>query len=830
MQLKLQLLRVVCLVFLMLCVGKVELIAQDVEPGIVKLQNLAYDTVVHRFSSYATPFINGPTETAFGDHIFLRHLGGYDYELVYVGGSSILPQGWNSHYQFTPDSISDEYSVQRVRMYVQESILSLEGDFFRVPTDSTVLLDPLVNDRSTDGPLRLNTVTISNYATASVVDSLNRIEFRADSGFVGMARVQYVACDTLDHCAVANISVYVRNPQDSVARDTLMATSVNARSIQTPLPYSGFVYSMIPANGESYIDSADILHYIADEGFVGKDTLTVWDSLDYYYTLIVEAIDVEQENGFVIQDVFYLRPNNTFQFDVYANDFYNTLSLDSFTQVDTGLLVHDSLGYFTYTPPDEFVGYTKFNYTVCNGSVCETTSVYLFVGKQEPRSDIDNHFTTPQHLPVIIDFDNDLDDSSWTMEIVEQARYGEAAFPLYYFDPCVTFNILTDYLIYEPGSHLGEDTFSIRYCLTETASCDTIDIYITVEEDPDASCSCTERCVWPGDANNDGVVEISDLLEIGLRIGDLGTRRSAELPTAWEAQYASNWDLLDEYPIDAKYIDTDGDGVISAMDTVALVDNYKKQHALVANRDYLMETIPVEMSEVEGPLDSGDLVVLDVFLGNHDVPALDVHGMSFSLEYDSELVDSSTARVDFLDYAWIIGDAPKFELDVSIADGLIDAGVTRLDKAVASGYGIVAQFSFIIIDDVEGIRLGEKTRIPLDITMKNITLKSSNGTNRYLPDVKRTIYIYRGPQNVALSEDQLFVFPNPALDYVTVHLNGQNAMTEYQFFDMSGRLQQSGQLSGKRDRINVSGLEGGIYALRILTERGPLVKKVVIKN
>ncbi len=829
MKIRLSVMRYCILMLLLGGLYHIPMSGQDVEPDVLELHSLPGDTLRHYFSSFATPFINGPSATEFGDYIYLNHLGGYDYELVSIAGNAILPQGWTSHYQFTPDSLSSTYSVQRLRMYVEESILSLHNDFFRADMDSSILLDVLANDQSTNGAIHLDAVTISNNADASVVDSIDMLRFTPHEGFEGMARLQYVACDSLENCSIANVSIYVYNPMDSVSNDTVMATSINSREIQIPLPYSGFEFLLIPANGEAYIDTANILHYTADEGFSGQDTMTVWDSLDYYHTVIVDALVVAQENGFVIQDVFYLTPAASYSFDVYQNDFYNTLSIDTFTQVDTGLLVLDSLGSFTYTPPDDFIGYTTFSYTVCNGDVCETTSVYLFVGKQEPRSDIDNHYTTARHLPVIIDFDNDLDKSDWEITIVDPARYGNASIPIFYFDPCVTFNILTDYLIYEPGNHIGDDTFSISYCLIEPNICDTIDIFITVEDDPTASCSCTERCVWPGDANNDGMVDMSDLLEIGLRIGELGLTRSADEPTSWEAQYARNWDLSNGDPLDAKYADTNGDGIISALDTVSIVDNYHQIHALVANRDHLMETIPIELTDVEGPLDSGDLVVMDVLLGSHDVPALDVHGMSFSLEYDSELVDSSSVKVDFMDYAWLIGESPKFDLDISDETGIIDAGVTRLDRAVASGYGIVAQFSFIIIDDVEGIRPGDKTRVPLTIKMKNISLKSSDGLSRVLPDIERTIYISRDGVQAPVTDKQLYVFPNPATTQITVHLNGKNTMQAYQFFDFSGKQHAQGTVTGKRDQIDVSALSSGLYILRVMTAQGPVVKKVQIE-
>jgi hypothetical protein len=57
----------------------------------------------------------------------------------------------------------------------------------------------------------------------------------------------------------------------------------------------------------------------------------------------------------------------------------------------------------------------------------------------------------------------------------------------------------------------------------------------TISVTPDPSCAI----VWPGDANSDGVVNASDVFEIGLAFNNTGTART---PTsnAWSAQFASS--------------------------------------------------------------------------------------------------------------------------------------------------------------------------------------------------------------------------------------------------------------------------------------------------
>ena len=69
-----------------------------------------------------------------------------------------------------------------------------------------------------------------------------------------------------------------------------------------------------------------------------------------------------------------------------------------------------------------------------------------------------------------------------------------------------------------------------------------------------------DDCVWPGDANDDALVNNADVLPLGLFFEDNGPVRP-DLSVEWTAQYSIDW----EYPslleiTDRKHADTNGDG------------------------------------------------------------------------------------------------------------------------------------------------------------------------------------------------------------------------------------------------------------------------------
>lgn len=806
---------------------------QDVEHDIVELVSVVNGEAHYEFQSDYVPYITGPSANIVGGNIQIRHLGGVFYVLDFYSSGSILPDGWVSDFVFYPFGNSQDYSVQRLRMKVQESVIKTNDDFFRmVKNQESTVLDLISNDEASHSGLKVKAITIINNADVDVHHQSGEVTFTPKTDFEGIARLQYLACDDIGTCELGLASVLIFDPEVNNVKDTVEVTSVNGELIQFPLPYFGFQFARIPTNAQSAWIGDGILNYKANAGFIGKDTMTVQDGPFFFRTLIVNVIEVPMGNGFIHQDVFYPIPNYELTFDVYQNDFYNILSIDNYTLPEIGTLTHNDLGSFTYMPPTDFVGHTSFEYTVCNGSICETAKVYLFVGKQEPRKDIDYHFVTASHVPLVIDFENDLDPSQYTITILSEPQNGTAGiFPIF-LDPCETFNILKGYLIYEHTAPqpLGDDYFTVSYCLNEVDICDTITIRVTVEQDLGASCSCTEDCVWPGDSNNDGYVDISDLLMVGYHIGEQGVERELT-QNNWEGYKVGNWEQQESITLDGKYADTDGDGLVSQRDTSAIIDNYQKVRSLVANRDHVLEAIPFELYNDQYnediQLDSGDLVTFDILLGTYDLPALEILGVSFSIDIVDYPVDQNSVTVSFDDNGWLVNGSPKLDLDILTDTSRIDAGITRLDRSSASGYGQVGRLDFIIVDDLDGIRDNGETR-SLTVKLTNGTAVTASGNSIALPDTERTIKWKRQVGNPPLTNKSLLIYPNPTSDLVNIHLNGVNSMESYQIYTMSGQRVASGGLDGKKGTVEVHSLNPGLYIIQVMTNKGPIAKKIEV--
>jgi Secretion system C-terminal sorting domain len=75
---------------------------------------------------------------------------------------------------------------------------------------------------------------------------------------------------------------------------------------------------------------------------------------------------------------------------------------------------------------------------------------------------------------------------------------------------------------------------------------------------------CEADCVWPGDANNDGIADHFDVLAIGTAYGVQGPTRTSDY--TWSPQQAGDW--IQELPdgTNFKHADTDGNGLVEAAD------------------------------------------------------------------------------------------------------------------------------------------------------------------------------------------------------------------------------------------------------------------------
>lgn len=333
-------------------------------------------------------------------------------------------------------------------------------------------------------------------------------------------------------------------------------------------------------------------------------------------------------------------------------------------------------------------------------------------------------------------------------------------------------------------------------------------------------------CVWPGDADNDGIADVNDLLALGLTYGNTGAMRpSASL--AWISQPATAWNDTLPSGVNSVFCDTDGSGLVDADDTLAISQNYGLTHS---KRDGIAGGPGDPLLVVEPSMDSvivGSQVTMAIVFGMDTLPATDVYGLAFTIQYDASLVDSASANIEY--NGWL-GTYSSSLLGIQkdhFNDGEIDVALTRTDKMSMTGYGAIAHFSIVMIDDIAG-KNNLSEILKLDIT--NVRAIGADGVEIPVNTQSSEIVVVE-ETSTGIAQGlgtKLNVYPQPAQDQVFIELETSQGW-EATLYTLSGQaIQTISTQNLSKLQLSLAGLPSGLYLLRVKNDLGQAVRKLEV--
>jgi len=711
------------------------------------------------------------------------------------------------------------------------------NDFVSAEINEVVTLNVLENDYSSSDIINLRAATLANYGTIekSVVDST--VTFTPNAGFEGIAQFHYTACDDNGTCDMGMVSIFYENDYSST--DTIHIAIKEGHPIDLILStQEGFDFISDPSDGTAILVNGDgVVRYTPDVDFTGTDVFTcfyLFDGTTNVRTYSINVLASDPPNTFAANDYAQVSVNNTVVLDVLAND-GNDLFVQSNTDPEHGT-VTNSGGEFTYTPDVNYSGSDHFTYKVCViGQVaCETATAYIIIDDYNPSNESFN-LGTAKNTPLLIEYKVPIGNWYFVGPAGDESDLGGT---VDYHEGNVTLTVhdqeVSGYnlVIYTPPTDEVDvtDYFEIKYCVN-TGDCEVVKIYVDLYEVPGSAVSdtlCIQDCIWPGDVNRDGAVNIVDVLPVGYCTGVTGPERD-NASEEWYGQYGSDWENNQgASSVNEKQVDTDGDGVITGMDTVAVNANYGKFNNVTPAPVAYLENIPlyfVPLTPNPGP---GDLVEIAIVLGSASNPAYDMYGMTFSLGYDTALVVEGTMNVQFYNENWMEYNSPMMS---SVKDryneSKIDVAYTRTSDVASSGFGVIGKLDFIIVDDLN-FRLEKYIDLNLIHLNQPVTM---NGAGQYIMAKGEDLNMKIGYEpNYGLSgQDLLIAYPNPVADVLKVHLNGQDEIEQLKIFTHTGELvYDSGRTATTHIEIDVSEHHDGMYIINAFTSREMISKKVSV--
>jgi hypothetical protein len=672
--------------------------------------------------------------------------------------------------------------------------------------------------------LKIDYIPLVNHGSARISADSTTIEFTPEASFKGIGLVNYTIADgggAFD-CGLVVVDIAANPTPNSQqmnlftrkgfpVRFTIPEGFVNASTLQgaTIEKVNGYtnVYQFVP--NSSLVGVFEVLFNKLESG-VTKE-----------FHVQVEVLNAPPKPIY-LKDVFCSTNINGFRV-ISVLDNIETYPLAQIARVDVmssggdfSIERTDRTNYrdgkFNVTPGIDFKGTIRFDYivTYANGFT-ETATVHLTVSNFVPALSVFN-ITALAHQTQDLPYKVPADFTQYTFDITNTAT-----------EKGGTIDFQNGRLTYSaPPNDNITDAFSLKYCVGN--DCQNVDVKVTLVS-PNGGTPClTGECVWAGDANQDGHVEISDIFQIGENIGQYGSKRPSM--SDWYPQSADNWRALSDVA-DPKFADTNGDGMVNTMDTIAIMKYYGNTHTIYPERNEEDSKIQTYLLTGVTSVRPGDMIEILVFVGSSDYPAIDTRGLSFSVDYSAQKVADSSLVVDFGKFNWLSRYDAFLTASKIPTKGIVDAAIVRSRDRGASGHGEVGKIRAIVVEDVVGIHDADKPVVRFKL--KNAVLTDGKGHLTALKGSEIAIPLEVKSNGSQLKDSDVIMYPNPTSDFAEFYLNGYNKIQSIRIMDMRGReVRQLTNVNSKQTRIDMSELTNGLYMAEVMTENGRVVKKLQV--
>ena len=732
---------------------------------------------------------------------------------------------------------------------VVPSHITAMPDYVATDMGQSIEIDVLDNDYGNGTYQKIAEVTNKNRGDAQLNSDSTKVIFTPSSGFEGISHFNYSICDLQGACDMTTVSICVMNPNPPAYDSIYVQTKEDEPQVILMALDTNYTVTLAPQHGVA-TDTGDVWTYVPDANYSGIDKVVFEDATNNRTRVFqIEVIGpAPYQPIFLNDDIVYTPKDEAIEeIHLLANDdggpYFNIVSrINEWPNGDTkegGDLVYlpyIGKGVYQYNPPTGFTGVDLFRYkvTVPGGGLTDTATCYIIVDDLQPEKPV-YELVVPEATPLVLgdhlpflgyEYDIESAPSNGTLEYFQ----GNHTYTNSNGHEFSGYNML----VYEPSGNAGtSDAFEVNYRSTFSSPWEKAKVELTIVDiiTPQSDTLCAgSDCIWPGDTDNNGKIDISDLLPIGLCMGEVGLNRSVGADEYY-AQHANNWNSLfrNDLGYDVKHVDADGNGIISSDDTTAIGLYYGKYNNLVP-------TAPAPLSELPfypdpfpgGPPQPGDVILIPLHLGNSNIPAFDAYGLTFNVDYDPALFES--VKVFWNDDAWMNYNSPILSMSHEPHPGRLDAGYTRTSGLAATGHGVIGILEFIIVEDITGFRPNEEySTIQISGSLMN-----SGGQNNSLGQHTLTFSLGMNEEEEDDTrndiQDNLKVYPNPSSDIINIHLNGQeNLMERIVLYNMVGaEVYDSGNILAKRTRMDVAGLNPGVYVMRVWSNGGMMTAKVEV--
>lgn len=354
---------------------------------------------------------------------------------------------------------------------------------------------------------------------------------------------------------------------------------------------------------------------------------------------------------------------------------------------------------------------------------------------------------------------------------------------------------------------------------------------------------CMTNCVYPGDANNNGVDNDFDILEMGLKYGGSAITRT---------QIGDHWiPHTPPTPITNAYVDANGDNTVDTLDLIVNKDNWQETHNLYTGavegfntlgtdllfeRFYTNSTIPF-FPATDTIVKLNGYVVLEVNFGDSLQNISDVHGVTFRINYDETVLNLQETPysgilglgLTRLDNGWLDDDGAPVHSRMILEDGRVHYVGTRLNQVNYTGGGNIGRLIF----KVDTNAYINASTMSTEVCFEDFKAIRADGSTISIGATCATI-LYRDPNYTSIQTIQTLapainIYPNPTSYQLNIDLGAERA-TAIQLFNVLGEeVQHFENVSGLVE-IPKRNLAQGMYTVVVHFENGTRSSHKVIFN
>lgn len=362
-------------------------------------------------------------------------------------------------------------------------------------------------------------------------------------------------------------------------------------------------------------------------------------------------------------------------------------------------------------------------------------------------------------------------------------------------------------------------------------------IYILVFSYLMVSQSLVAQTVWPGDVNNNGIVNGVDVLYWGVAFGTSGPARANE-STDWQGvPLAPLWAQSFPNGINYAYADADGNGMVDEDDfDKAIEDNFGLTHSTLLPDGYANAApgaaprLRLQPSATVVPF--GSTVDIGLSLDDSATPVNNFYGITFSMSYTTGILAGDDGPdFELAENSWLNTDN-SYVQDLFVdnnGQGQADLSITRTNQqTVPVGPGNVGNISIVIEDIIVGINI-DTFQLQIDSIF---LIDDQFNKIPVVPDTT-SIIVTNDPKLLTAVKDpitpKMQVFPNPTSDHL--YLQSNLPLQELRLVDNLGRaiVLQAHSLRQTLYHIQIPALTPGLYWLSAQTEAGMISQKIIIQ-